>query len=341
MKRVKFLGAILILTGILLRPEAAVAGAQRAMRLWVSSVAPALFPFLALMPALTGPDACAAYDALLSRFMRPLFGLPGSAAPALVIGMISGSPGGALAVRRVAGQAGLQKGEAKRLALALCGLSPAYLVLGVGQSIYGSTALGTRLVLIQLATQFGLLFLLRGIGNRDEELVSALPEDADRAPIRAAVENVLAVCGYMVFFSAICCVAASFTGQRTGAALLLLSDLPSGLAELAHWEFPGKLLLQGAAIGFGGLCIAAQNLDALRPLGVTPREYFATRGVAAAAIAAASGLFLRTPTPGAEVFAHNNSKVYAISLLAAGLLALPALFFFSKTFYLNKRRNRA
>ena len=78
MKRVKFCGAILILAGILIRPEAAVAGAQRAMYLWYTSVAPALFPFLALLPVLTGPDACAAYAAVLSRLMRPLFGLPGT-----------------------------------------------------------------------------------------------------------------------------------------------------------------------------------------------------------------------------------------------------------------------
>lgn len=341
MKRAKFWGAILILAGILVRPEAAVAGAQRAMRLWVSSVAPAMFPFLALLPVLTGPDACAAYDAALSRFMRPLFGLPGAAAPALVTGMISGSPGGALAVRRIAGEAGLRRGEARRLALAVSGVSPAYLILGVGQGLYGSTSLGVRLALIQIAIQLGMLILLRPADESGGEAAS-LPRDVTpSAPVRDAVENVLAVCGYMVLFSSISCVAASFAGARTGTALLLAADLPSGLAELAGWSIPGKMLLQGAAIGFGGLCIAAQNLDALRPLGVGAREYFAARGVAAAAFAGISGLALRVPSCGAEVYAGGGSGAYAFSLLIAGLATLPALAFFSKTFYLNNRKNRA
>ncbi len=340
MKRVKFCGAILILAGILIRPEAAVAGAQRAMYLWNTSVAPALFPFLALLPVLTGPDACAAYDAVFSRLMRPLFGLPGAAAPALVIGMISGSPGGALAVRRVAGEAGLRRDEARRLALAVSGVSPAYLMLGVGQGLYGSVALGAQLALIQLAIQVGMLLLLRGMED-DQEKVALPASERERAPIRGAVEGVLVVCGYMVFFGAACRVAAGFVGERAGAALLLVCDLPSGLAELARWAVPGKMLLQGAAIGFGGLCIAAQNLDALRPLGVTAREYFAARGVAAAASAVASGLLLQTRSGIAEIYVGEEMRVYAFSLLAAGVIALPALLFFTKTFYFNKWKNRA
>ena len=340
MKRLRFWGTVLILTGILVRPESAVAGAQRAMRLWYSSVAPAMFPFLALLPVLTGAEACAAYDVLLSRLMRPLFNLPGAAAPALVIGMISGSPGGAITVRRVAAEAGLHRSEARRVALALSGLSPAYLILGVGEGLYGSVALGIRLALIQAAVQVGLLFLLRGVMEDDGIAVEALPpRERERGAIFGAVESVLAVCGYMVLFSSACCVAASFTGETVGTALLLVSDLPSGLAELARWNIPGRMLIQGAAIGFGGLCIAAQNLDALRPLGVTPGEYLSVRGIAAAAFAGISGLVLRAQDAGMETYARGGLQTYAVSLLIAGVAALPTLFFFTKTFCFNNRKN--
>ena len=342
MKRVKFWGAILILAGILVRPEAAVAGAQRAMRLWYSSVAPAMFPFLALLPVLTGPDACAAYDAAFSRIMRPLFKLPGAAAPALVIGMISGSPGGALAVRRVAAEAGLHGSEARRVALALTGLSPAYLILGVGQGLYGSIALGVRLAIIQILVQLCLLFLLRGFKGSDGDKIISFPQnERSRGPIQSAVESVLSVCGYMVLFSSMCCVAASFVGETAGTALLLVSDLPSGVAGLAGREISGKMLIQGAAIGFGGLCIAAQNLDALRPLGVNAGEYFTIRGIAAAIFAGLSGLALPKQGIGMETYASGGARVYAFSLLVAGVAALPALFFFTKTFCFNNQRNGA
>ena len=341
-KRVKFCGAILILSGILIRPESAVAGAQRAMRLWYSNVAPAMFPFLALLPVLTGPDACAAYNFALSRLMRPLFNLPGAAAPALVIGMISGSPGGALAVRRVAAEAGLQRSEARRVALALGGVSPAYLILGVGQGLYGSIPMGIRLALIQAAIQLGLLALLRNARTQSqEELMPQIQIAEKQNPIREAVENLLAVCGYMVLFSSVSCVAASFIGERMGTALLLVSDLPSGLAELARWEISGKLLIQGTAIGFGGLCIAAQNLDALRPLGVSTGEYLAIRGIAAMAFGGICGLLLQAQGTGAERYTGSGIRVYALSLLIAGAVALPTLVFLTKTFCFNNRSKNA
>lgn len=341
-KRAKLWGAILILAGIMIRPEYAVAGAQRAMRLWYASVAPAMFPFLVLLPVLTGPEACAAYDAAFSKLMQPLFRLPGAAAPALIIGMISGSPGGALAVQRIAAESGLRRSEAKRVALALCGVSPAYLILGVGQGLYGSIELGFRLALIQITIQVGVLFLLRSAADKSEDYVIPLTvKGHEGGAIQRAVESVLAVCGYMVIFSSVCCVAASFAGDSLGTALLLVSDLPSGLAELARWEIPGKMLIQGAAIGFGGLCIAAQNLDVLRPLGVTAREYLSVRGIASAAFAGISGMALRMQGAGMETYVAAGHQVYAVSLALAGIVAIPALFFFSKTFYFNNQSKGA
>lgn len=338
MKKLKFWGAALVLAGILIRPEASVAGAQRAMRLWCESVAPALFPFLALLPTLTGPEACAAYDAAFSRIMGPLFALPGAAAPALFIGMISGSPGGAIAVRRVAGETGMRSMDARRLALALSGLSPAYLILGVGQGLYGSAALGLRLALIQACAQLILLAALRFAPHGGEERIPPLAGEARaQNPVRAAVEGVLAISGYMVLFSAAACAFASFAGEWAGMALLLAADLPSGLAALAKWQGPGRLLIQGAAIGFGGLCIAAQNLDAMRDLGVRAREYFAVRGAAAALIACVSGLLLRSVDSGAEGFVNGGRSAYAFSLLAAGLLALPGLILLTRNLFLNIR----
>ena len=293
MKRAKLWIAAALLLGILIRPEAAVAGAQRAMRVWCSSVAPSLFPFLALMPVLTGPEACAAYNSLFSGGMRRLFHLPGSAAPAVVTGMIAGSPGGALAVCRIARSGGLELRDARRIALAVSGVSPAYLILGVGFGLYGSMSLGLALAAIQLCIQLALLWLLQGILCDQADVPALPPDSARRDGMRAAVEGVLVICGYMVLFDAIGSVVASFAGSDVGLAMLLAADLPSGLSELAARGFPGKMLIQGVAIGFGGLCIAAQNLDALRDIGVRPAEYLAVRGIAAGLFGCISGVILR------------------------------------------------
>ena len=329
MKRMRFFLSLAAAALILLRPEISAAGAQRAMRLWAQNVAPSLLPFLALMPALTSAEACAVYDRLLSGLMRPLFRLSGAAAPALIAGMVAGSPGGAVAVQRVASNAGLEPVQARRLALALCGLSPAYLIMGVGAGLYGSAALGLRLACIQAAVQLAMLRLLEYFPLGEGRIA---PTAETRGGMVHAVEMLLTICGHMVLFGAISSVAASFVGDAAGDALLLAADLPSGLARLAAWECEGKLLIQGAAIGFGGLCIAAQNMRVLADMGISWRTYLCVRGAAAAILAVASGLLTLNAAPGMPA----NVNIYAASLLAAGCLCVPGLFRATKNKYLNK-----
>lgn len=337
MKRFKMLAAVLAAAAILLKPAAAVAGAQSAMQQWACSVAPALFPFLALMPVLTGPEACAAYEALFSGIMRPVFRLPGAAAPAVIIGMISGSPGGAVAITRIAAQTRMKPSQSRRIALAVCSLSPSYLILGVGQGLYNSPRLGMQLAGVQIAIQLILLLILRPFDTNGGGAIPSLPESEIRSPIRTAVEIVLTVCGYMVFFSSIAAVIAQFIGEDAGRLLLLIMDLPSGLPQLVRWNISGRALLQGLAIGFGGLCIAAQNLDVLRSIGVRTGEYLAVRCLAGLMFATAVQLLpIKEWNSAAELTGVKNT--YAFSLLFAMLAAVPALIYFSNTFFLNKRK---
>lgn len=337
MKKLKLPGALLVLASILCFPEPAVAGAQRAMRLWVSSVAPALFPFLALMPVLTGAEACAAYNRLFSGIMRRIFALPGAAAPAVAIGMIAGSPSGALAVGRIAAQSRMQRSEAARIALALGGVSPAYLVLGVGYGLYGSAALGVRLALVQAGVQLLMLLIMRDACADMEGGISPSVEESPRGFVSAAVESVLAVCGYMVVFSSAAAVLVHLMGRIPGCMVLLAADLPSGLASLAEMEIPGKMLMQGAAIGFGGLCISFQNLDALQPLGIRKGRWFTARCLSAVLFACGCALFMQPYHAKAVISLGQPGKVYAFSLLAASIAAIPGLIFLSKKFFLNKR----
>ena len=76
----KWLGGLALMLLMLCRPEDAANGAREGLRQWYYAVAPALFPFMALLPLVTSPEANGVYDKLLGGAMRRLFGLPGSAA---------------------------------------------------------------------------------------------------------------------------------------------------------------------------------------------------------------------------------------------------------------------
>ena len=81
----------------------------------------------------------------------------------------------------------------------------------------------------------------------------------------------------------------------------------------------------GRGGGFGGLCIAAQNMAVLRPLGVRWRDYLAARGFVAAFCALT--LRLRFPAHAAVAAAMARLEAGALetSTLAAMLLLVPAL----------------
>lgn len=335
MKRLKFIGAVAAAAAILLRPEAAVSGAQRAMALWCGSVAPSLFPFLVFMPVLTGPEACTVYKLLFSGVMEPVFHLPGQAAPAIIIGMISGSPGGALGVRQIAGQSRMRRGEARRIALAVSGVSPAYLIMGVGMGLYGSAHTGMRLAAVQAAVQLGMLLLLRNSFREDDGFVPELPDSPQDRPVRRAVENVLVICGYMVFFSALASVVSGLLGKRLGTVLLLGMDLPSGLAALSEQTAQPPGFVVGAAVGFAGVCIGMQNMDVLADIGITAGDYFAAKIISASAMGCVCRS-LQMDNHVSKEFLKNALPGCSFSMLIAGFLAIPVLIYFSKKYFLNR-----
>ena len=319
----RWLGGPALAALLLSRPREAAAGAARAMADWHANVAPALFPFLALLPLLTCDAAARAYESLLGRAMRALFRLPGAAAPAFVVGMLGGSPAGALAARRLAASSGMDRGQLRRVAASVAGLSPAYLLSGVGAGLLGSAALGRTLLISQVGAQLATALLLRGAWRDDTAPVPPPADRADEQPVRAAVLSALTVCGTMALFAALAGAARAWIGPAADALLCAL-DLPSGARIVAAtaWPLPTKLLLLSAMIGFGGVCIGAQNLAALAGCGVKAGEYFALRLLAAAIGAGLTWAQLRLPPNGMPAAVHAPLPV---SALAVAALAVPVL----------------
>lgn len=324
-------------TLILLFPQAAANGARNAMAVWYKTVAPALFPFMVLMPVLTGSEACTVYRKLFSAVMKKLFSLQGAAAPAVLICMVAGSPGGAVAIRQLATSGALRQQDVRRLGFAMCGLSPAYLILGIGQGLYGSIAMGWKLAAVQAGIQLMLLFLSRYAPTGDGEIgAGEIPKVS--WGMSTTVESMLSVCGYMVFSGAIGGVLADLLGRRIGGLLLLAADLPGGSALLAESHAGEKMILQCAALGFCGLCIAFQNMDILKKIGVSWKTYLCGR-MMAMLIFAGAGCFLVDGAVHRLVIRGTQGKIYAFSLFFAILICIPAMFFLCRNLFLNNRKS--
>ena len=209
-RHIKGLCGLALAMLLLCRPREAALGAAQALSHWYASVVPALLPFLVLMPLLTCSEAVYTYKKLLGRVVERALCLPGSAASAMVIGMLAGMPAGAIAARGVAARSGMDRGQLQRLVFASSGFSPAFLVAGIGMGMLKDVAMGWRLLAAQLLTQLTLGLLLRNAWkDRLQPVGEASPGEGERPPVLA----VLTVGGYMALFGALAVSVGSIVGD--------------------------------------------------------------------------------------------------------------------------------
>ena len=314
---------------LLIFPETALNSSRQAMYTWATGVAPALFPFMLVMPLLTCRESAAVYERMLGRLTRRVLKLPGAAAPAVVTGMIAGSPAGAHAAVRVAAASGLTTAQLERIVCCAGGLSPAFLVSGVGAAMLGSAADGRILMISQIIAQTALLLLTRW-QNPGGETVSTIIEETREEGVSAAVGRTLGVCGYMMAFN----IAAAIF-DRLGIAAGAVLDLPTGAAMVANLSLnrTRKLLILSAMTGFGGVCIVVQNLSAVKKWGVRPKNYLAARAAAAAIMPAVTALQLGFIPPEGR----NLPRMMPFSALTAVFLIVPVWIFLANNAFLNKR----
>ena len=296
MKRWLLILCALGYAGLLIaRPQEASAAVQEALNLCLTRVIPSLFPFLAVTALLLRLGMASWLQGIFAPIIRPLTGLPGVSAAALLAGLLGGYPAGASATAGLYRDGLITRQEAELL-LGFgnnCGCAFLYAFVGVGmlQSpraglwlvvIHALSALLTGTVLCRLGKNRGCPSLPCSLPTTPASLSAVLS-----ASVRSAAVAMVNICAFVVLF-------------RTGADLL-----PSGLPA---WVLGALELVSGAsaltpgAAGFiaaagitawGGLCVHCQALSVIGDL--SPRWHWAGKALQAllaSLLAAAAAPFL-------------------------------------------------
>ena len=128
--RLPLLAVLCCFSALLLLPEVSAQAARDAMLLCAQTLIPSLFPFFVLSSLLIACGASELLSALLSPLMRPLFGLSGTGAAALALGLCGGYPVGARTAAELVENGALSQEEGERL-LAFCNNAGPGFLLGV------------------------------------------------------------------------------------------------------------------------------------------------------------------------------------------------------------------
>lgn len=236
-----------MMAALLWRPEVTMAAASGALRLFVASVLPGLFPYMVLSLMLA--SRCGG--------RLPMWG-------AVLLGWGGGSPTGA----RLLACSGGGRRQQVRMAVTCATMSPMFL-LGTLGAWLGSRRAGVILLLSVLAsaavTGAAAGCCCRGEG-RAAVAPSITPLSLGRA-VESAASTMLMVAGTMVMLR----VFAAFAGMALpgwwGLLACTLLEVTTGTAEIARLPLPLALrtALCAGATGFGGAAVMLQNRTVYPP----------------------------------------------------------------------------
>lgn len=311
--------AVIFLSLCLIYPQDSLSAAREAFALWQQTVAPSLLPFFALIPALTGPEAAAVFARLL-RIPCRLLGIPADFAAAVGVALCAGSPAGTRALMRIAARAPHSAGGLFRAAMLCAGVSPGFLISGVGAGMLHEPSAGAVLLLSQLLALLCTCPLLHIAALPDIPLQPPPAGDAAEPPILFAAQGVLSILVWMTLF-AVGTRLLSLLLPAAAPVLPFFAEFSAGCARAAALPLPPdtRLPLLAAVIGFGGICAACQNLSVLRPLHLPAGMYIAGKCIHAALCAAFARLLGKLPLP-----APDFSPQHVLPVLCAACL-LPLL----------------
>ncbi len=134
--------------------------AKNGLILWATAVVPSLFPFFVATELLSNTNIISTFGKYFNIIMRPLFGVPGEASFAFLMGLISGYPVGAKIVSNLKENGICTKEEAERMLSFTNNSGPLFIIGTVGVSLFGNVKVGILLFITHILSCISVGILL-------------------------------------------------------------------------------------------------------------------------------------------------------------------------------------
>ena len=295
-----FLGAGLLLCG-----KQVSAAVSESLTLCIQILLPSLFPFFSVSALLCSGGGQA--PVWVGKLMERLFGLPGSMAPALLLGAVGGYPVGARTVCQLYERGICRKEQAVSALRFCCNAGPAFVVSALGSGLLGDGKTGWLLWFIHIASalMLGLLFRTKSSCVKADDVTPFSQYNTSGTAlflqaVTGSAATFLNVCAFVVFFAVLTClleqipVLTAFPPLPTGLLYGFL-ELTGGAVKLIEAALPRRALLTSLSFlcGWGGLSVQCQTMDLLQKADLPCRGYLMTK-LLHGAVAAALTLLIST-----------------------------------------------
>lgn len=281
-----FYAAVLTLTGLILfRAEAIMNHTKETLIMCFNIIIPSLFPFFVCSSLLIYSGFGTVIAKYAEKIMRPLFNVAPAGAAALVVGIISGFPSGAICTADLYASGNLSEIEAERL-LAFCNNSgPLFIIGSVGIAIYSSPLLGAVLYAVHIMSSLivGVIFSNYGksrhnspptaVNTKEFTLSQSVSES-----IRTASKNILTVCFSIIFFAPIAQTVLELIpmSRFSDAVLSGIFEFSSGILKISQIDdsMIKKLAITSFILGFSGISVHLQVMAVTSKSDLSLKPYF-------------------------------------------------------------------
>ena len=290
---------------LLFYTDSAVAAMRQGLLLCRDTVIPALFPFMVASEILVGCGGAAAIGNVFSRPVKRILGMPGAAACPVVLGALCGFPTGARAAAALYDTGVLSARQCTRLLTFINNPSSAYMISAVGASLLGSRRLGLLLWSVSLLCSFGTALVTRVLLPDDSKGMTSAPQpvrmgaEVFTSAVSTAAQSMLAVCAYVLFFSAVLGALQSALAHlalppAVSALLYGIVEMSGGIARAAEVANTAQAAMLCAALScWSGLSVMCQIMTVCHGRGFAFLPYLLAKATQALTAAALTGLAVR------------------------------------------------
>lgn len=286
-----------------------ITAAKNGLLLWANSVVPTLLPFFIATELLGYTNIISLLGNFLTRFMKPVFNVPGEGAFPFIMGMISGYPMGTKIVCKLKKQGVCSQEECERLLAFTNNSGPLFIIGTVGIGLFKDACIGILLFITHILACITVGFLFRWwkVSNKRTKTIGSFSPVSNSSisisnlgnilatSIMGAINTLFLIGGFIVLFSVVISILKNSKILETlsyivspllnkfGISSMFSEGIFSGLIELTNGvcsiaTIPNKLIsiniiICAFLLGFGGLSVALQIFSIISKYKIPIKSY--------------------------------------------------------------------
>lgn len=290
MKKINLLPYILfsiLLFILLLFPNQSIIAVKEGLLLWFNVIIPTLFPFMILSYIILHSPIIDFINKIFAPIFNKVFHLSGVASYALIVGILSGYPMGAVIVSDLVKTKKITKKEGNYLLKICNNPSPMFIIGFVASALLYDSSLGVpfliSIFLGNLLTAIIFKKETKGI-EINKILIKKNYENFSFSYFDECIAQTAAVLlkvgGYIIFFSLPIILLSELYIDNIGYRFLISTiDLSNGAKLLSHLSCPLKLkyALIASLTAFGSLSVVGQTASVIKGSGLSIKNYFLSK----------------------------------------------------------------